>query len=356
VAVRAPSLTQRFTRALDFCRCGPQQDIPCWPERPCRDWYVTGQASFIPNVGLGLGAGRVIAQSGFQTLSAEAIGTWQFIDDETFIDDGNPAAGDLYQLRAGFKGVFSPDKRRHWVVRAGGVWFEAGGEPNIVDVPGSYYGVYGSAGIETDVSSCLTMGPEVALLLVTPEGEFSPEPVPQVNFNVTYWPGGTRSPAGLAQRVGRPPRGEFYVGAAATLAPGVGPGFTAGMVIQRTRVATISFEGMAALQDGGDFLGFEGQGNWGQLRGGFKGTFQPCCNSHLTARAGLCWLRSTAPTDVLDNPGDHFGAYLGLGYEWDISRRLTTGPEVSLMAVTSENTDFSPQAVPQFHWHFTVKL
>ncbi len=356
----APAAPQpRLTRSRSLLPCCPSpRDIDRWPGIPCRKHYVVGSASFMPNVGLGIGGGRVLRQSSVQTLSAEVLGTWQFLDDEAFIDDGNPPAGDFFQVRVGLKSSLAPRARRHVVFRTGAVWFQASGEPNIVDEPGDYYGLYGSVGFETDISPCLTLGPELALMAVTPTSEFSVEPVPQLNWHLTWHPGratfhgvGAHAPA-----VRRPPLSEFYGGISAALLPGVGGGFCGGHVFARSRLAVYSFEMLAAFQSGGQTLAFEDGGMWGQLRGGGKMCLLPCCRWHPTARAGLGWIRSTASNEFLSANSDYFGAYVGLGVEYDISRQLSTGPEVSLMMVTRENTDFSLELVPQVHWHVTVKL
>lgn len=350
VGCAAPEPTCELPRLERSARCCEPCLLGCWDEVPCRSTYIDTSASFLPNVGLGLGGGVVVSRTSSATTSLELLGTWQFLDDEDFIDDGNPAAGDWYQLRLGAKMSFQPKSRRHLTLRAGGIWLQANGEPNILDVPGDYYGVYGGVGFETDVTPCLTVGPELSLLLVTRDSDFSVEPVPQFNWHFTWWQN-----AATSADLPRAPLGEFYVGASAIASPGLGGGLEFGQVFARTPQATWSFEVLAALQDPGDSLWFDGGGNYGQVRGGVKGSFSPCDCGHWTARGGLAWLRSTAANDFLDETGDHVGVYASVGYEWDITPRFTTGPELLLFLVAKES-DSDIQALPQLGWHFLLNL
>ena len=333
-----------------FGECCPQLDLACWPCTPGRTTYVDATASFLPNIGIGLGAGKIVARSEHLTHALEVGGIFQFIDDESFIDDNNPAAGNWTQLRAGLKTTLWPKARRHLTFRVGGVYIHAAGVPNILEIPGDYFGIYGSVGFETDVTSCLTIGPEIAVMAVTPDDRFHIEGIPQVNYHVIWWPGRGHPD------VPRAPLGEIYAGLHLSALPGLGAGLTFGHVLARTDAATYSFEMLATFQDASDALLFTGNGEYGQVRGGFKALFQPCCQGHLTARAGATWLRSTTTSDVLSGPGDYFGLYAGLGYELDLSPRLSTGPELTLFAVDEEKGSFKIDVIPQINWHLTLKL
>jgi hypothetical protein len=335
---------ERSARCCEPCLLG------CWDEVPCRSTYIDTSLSFLPNFGGGLGGGMVVNRSANATTSLEILGTWQFLDDEDFVDDGNPKAGDWYQLRVGGKMSFAPKSRRHLTLRAGALWLQANGEPNILDIPGDYYGIYGSVGFETDVTPCVSIGPELSLLLVTRDSDFSVEPVPQFNWHVTWW----QNPGARAS-LSRPPLGEFYVGASAISSPGLGAGLEIGQVFARSSQATWSFEVLAALQDPSDSLWFDSDGNYGQVRGGVKASFSPCTCGHWTARAGAAWLRSTATNEFLDQTGDHVGVYASVGYEWDVTPNFTTGPELLLFLVAKES-DTDIQALPQLGWHFLLNL
>lgn len=333
-------------QACEPCRLG------CWDPSPCRNRYLDVTGSFLPNVGIGGGGGFIFKRTPKADYALELHATWQFLDDETFADDGNPEADDWYQIRAGMKIISTPKARRHLTGRVGAVWIQANGAPNILDRPGDYYGIYGAIGFETDLTPQISVGPELALMLVTGDDEFKVEtPVPQLNWHFIYWMG-ARGDRCLT----RVPYGEIYVGAAASLSPGVGGGVEFGQVFARSSLATWSLELMAGGQDTTQDLFFDQDGEYAQIRGGVKAAFQPCsCCGHFTARAGATWLRSTATNDFLTQTGDYVGVYVGAGYEWDIGNRFTTGPELALNAVAREGSsdiDF----LPQLHWHFILKL
>lgn len=204
---------------------GPDACCPCeiggWPEAPCGSTYVEGSLNFLPNVGFGLRAGRVFHRSSRILWSAEVGGVLQPIDDKAFIDDEGEAAGDWYQVQAGLKAQFAPTSRRHLTIRAGGIWFRATGEPNIVNEAGDYFGLYGGIGYEADITSSLTVGPELSLLLGTQTGEFNARPIPQLSWRATWW----LDRKGCLERA---PYGELYADATAALSPGIGGGLSFG--------------------------------------------------------------------------------------------------------------------------------
>jgi len=342
-ACALPRLTKRG--------CCLPESIGWWKPAPCRSTYASGAFSFLPNIGLQVSGGRVIRRTADATTSLEVAAALQFLDDEDFINDGNPKAGDWWQVRAGAKVSYDPAARRHVTLRYGGVWLQANGEPNIIQTPGNYYGVYAAGGFETDVSSCLTVGPEIAIMAVTKENDLKIRTVPQLNYHVTWWLDGRRRGGALS----RPPVGEFYVGGVGLMGPGLGGGFEAGQVFARTPKMTWAFEMQAAWQDPGQGLWFNSDGKWGQVRGGLKATFAPCCKGHLVFRGGASWLRSTARTTFLDTSFDHIGGYVGVGYEVDVTPRFTTGPELSVLFVSRENKP-SLFLIPQLSWHAILKL
>ncbi len=335
---RAPRLTRRGA-------CCTPCTIGCWPAPPCRSTYATGSLSLLPNIGLGLAAGKVLSRSSTATWSAEVGGTWQFLDDEDFADDGNPGAGDWYQIRAGAKTSFNPSGRRHLTLRYGALWLQANGEPNILQRPGNYAGLYASVGFETDLTSRISAGPEIVVMAVTRDSEFRVRSVPQFNYRLTWW-----LDASEGTPLRRAPRGELYAGGVAIASPGFGGGLEAGQVFSRTPTGTWSFELQAGWQDTSDTLWFDGGGTWAQIRGGIKVSSSPCARAHWTLRAGAVWLRATAANSFLDRATDHVGGYVGVGYEVDLAPGLTTGPELSLLLVSPESR-LSPHLVPQLAWH-----
>lgn len=147
--------------------------------------YWGGSLSFLPNVGVAVEMGGIFRRETDLLWSWEAECTWQFIDDELLADDGNPSAGDWYQVQIGAKVSTAPLARRHWTVRGGAVWFYAGRNPNIVEEEGHYFGIYAGIGFETDLTPSLTMGPELSGMLVMHEDGLV-EVVPQLNWHVIW--------------------------------------------------------------------------------------------------------------------------------------------------------------------------
>ncbi|HJM39215.1 MAG TPA: hypothetical protein QGG59_03765 [Planctomycetota bacterium] len=151
--------------------------------------YVTGGFSALPNIGVTLGGGVVRdpgEESGDKT-SLELLGTFQPWDDEIFSDDGNPAAGDWSQVQIGmrFTTPHPVGRRDSW--RFGAVWARAKGSPNIVQTEGDYLGFYGGYGWDWELPSGWRFGPDLTLLLVAPEGKYTPRPVPQLAFRFMRW-------------------------------------------------------------------------------------------------------------------------------------------------------------------------
>jgi hypothetical protein len=286
------------------------------------------------------------------TWSWEVQGVLQFVDDKTFIDDGNPVAGNWWQARAGVKLSTQPHARRHWTMRAGAVAFQANGSPNWVDEPGEYYGLYVEPGFETDITECLTIGPGLSIMPVLEGADGQFHLVPMLNWHATWWlaprPRLTAAPC-LAP-------GEIYLGGVATFVPSFGGGFEVGQVFARDRTAVWSFEMEATFQSlsAGDLFA-EGDGDFAQVRGGLKTTFCPRDWSHPVARLSATWFRETADTDFVRGPGDFVGMSLGFGWEWDLTTNVTTGPEISASIVTREQSGVY-DVIPRLSWHLIWKL
>ena len=139
--------------------------------------------------------------------------------------------------------------------------------------------------------------------------------------------------------------------------PTFGGGVGIGQVFSRTNLATWSFETTAVYMPLSDTLQGETDGDFGAFRAGVKATFQPRGCGHWVARAGATFLRNTGDTSVLAQQGDYVGIYAGIGYEWDITPHLSTGPEVLAYIVDQEGlTDIDIEVVPQFLWHVILKF
>lgn len=335
---------------MDASGPGESKDGPFRPTT-----WVGGGPSFLPNLGLQLGVGRTIGAGPTTTRALELHGAWQFLDDEDFADDGNPRAGPWYQVRGGVRWSSARDpagSRRHLITRLGGVWIRAEGEPNIVQEGGDYVGVYGGVGFETDLTPRVAVGPELTVLAITRTTGLSvARPVPQVNWHVRVRPGSAPADPSRSPPL---PRGELYGGVSAVVSPGVGGGVLLGQVFAREPGTTWAVEVSAAAQPPGSRLFFEEDGRWAQVQVGVKASLTPDRRGRWTGRGGAVWLRSTASNPFLDVRADHIGGYVGVGYDYDLTDALSTGPELNLMLVSYEQ-EVAFHLVPQLRWHVLVK-
>ena len=102
-------------------------------------------------------------------------------------DDSATQSGKFAQVQAGVKQVTAPGHPRGWIFRYGATWFRATGDPNIVDIPGDYLGVYGSVGYEWVLSGGRwTIGPEFTVNVVNGEAQLPTEVLPQFTFNAFF--------------------------------------------------------------------------------------------------------------------------------------------------------------------------
>ena len=120
--------------------------------------------SALPNAGLAGSVAKRVRRDATKDWFAQLELTQQFFDYSDVTGDGNPAAGDWTQVQAGLKLLYGPDEKRHWIARFGAVWFEARGEPNIVNHPGEYWGAYVGVGFETRITEHLLIGPELTVM------------------------------------------------------------------------------------------------------------------------------------------------------------------------------------------------
>lgn len=284
------------------------------------------------------------------SIEAEIIG--QFIDDETFVDDGNPAADPFLQFKLGVKTRNNPTGARHLTFRGGLTWFYAGDNPNIVQDEGHYAGVYVGGGFETDLTPNLTVGPEVSVTVASQIDKFGARVVPTLSWRMTWWPCGN----GAACHECREP-GELYIDAVASVLPTFGGGLGFGQVFSRDKDVTWSFEMLANFQSLSDTMLGDSEGDFAQLRGGFKAALNGCGFGRWVGRAGGTFIRNTGDVSVLSRRGDYVGIYLGVGYEFDIGRTITTGPEVNVSIIDEEGLGtVEIEVLPQFLWHVIINL
>lgn len=149
--------------------------------------YLTTGFSALPNIGVTVGGGilhNTGKYSGTQT-SLELLGTIQPWDDEDFSNDGNTPAGDWSQVQIGMRHTAPHPVGRRDSWRYGAVWARAKGTPNIVQTEGDHLGFYGGYGWDWELRDGWRFGPDLTLLLVAPEGQYTPRPVPQLVFRLS---------------------------------------------------------------------------------------------------------------------------------------------------------------------------
>jgi hypothetical protein len=82
---------------------------------------------------------------------------------------------------------------------------------------------------------------------------------------------------------------------------------------------------------------------------GFKHTLSPGHKRRITARYGFQYYRATGTPGIIADPGRYYGAYASIGFETELSRRWTMGPEMSFALLNGEG-DLGLEFVPTFFW------
>ncbi|MHC4549574.1 MAG: hypothetical protein ACYTEZ_12445 [Planctomycetota bacterium] len=135
----------------------------------------------LPDVGGSLVAGQWFSKATARyDFAFELRGTYQRAEDSATQD------GKFFQIQAGVKQVTSPGHRQRWVFRYGATWFRATGDPNILELPGDYFGAFGGVGYEWYLSPRLLVGPEVVVNVVNGEGSTDWELLPQLALNLLF--------------------------------------------------------------------------------------------------------------------------------------------------------------------------
>ena len=101
-------------------------------------------------------------------------------------DDSATQSGKFFQVQAGVKQTLNPGHRRRPFLRFGATWFRSTGNPDLIDQPGDYLGIYVGGGYEFDVSPRVTISPDVSLNLVNGEGSIGGEFLPSFALNVLF--------------------------------------------------------------------------------------------------------------------------------------------------------------------------
>jgi hypothetical protein len=159
--------------------------------------------------------------------------------------------------------------------------------------------------------------------------------------------------AACRSRVAGHPR-DWYAGASFSAIPGVGLAAGGGKVLARPEMFDWSGEAQFVWHflDDKDFAddGFSDHGRMTALRAGFKHTTSPGHKRHATCRYGFQYYRATGQPGIVDETGDYYGAYLGLGFETELGAHWTMGPEISVAFMDGAG-DRSTEVVPTFFWH-----
>jgi hypothetical protein len=144
-----------------------------------RDWYAIAGPSALPQIGVSAGVGRIVSRTDLSDWAIEAEGTFQFIDDSDFVDDGHGGTGDYWQARLGVKRFLSPGHKRSAFFGAGFVAIKAegdGSEPLILEPAGNYWGAYGQGGFLLQLSPRWSAGPDMRFFIVGGHGvQFVPQ-------------------------------------------------------------------------------------------------------------------------------------------------------------------------------------
>jgi len=155
--------------------------------------------------------------------------------------------------------------------------------------------------------------------------------------------------AACRSRIPREDVRRAYVDLGVSALPGVGGSATLGQLFSdRKELFDFAFEMTSTLQkvDEGKFF---------QVQAGVKQTASPGHDSHMVLRYGLTWFRVTGNPEFIRLAGDYLGGYFGIGYEWDLGKNITIGPEARIVIVGREGT-FEVEAFPQLGLHFTFNF
>jgi hypothetical protein len=160
--------------------------------------------------------------------------------------------------------------------------------------------------------------------------------------------------AGCRSRVAGYER-DWYAGGSFTAVPGVGLALEGGKVVARPDTFDLAVEAQIVRHflDDKDFAD-DGEADHGRMtavRLGLKHSTSPGAKRHATFRYGAQFYRATGVPGIVDRPGDYVGAYAGIGFETELSRNWTMGPEISVAVLRGEG-DIGVEVVPTFFWHF----
>jgi len=146
---------------------------------------------------------------------------------------------------------------------------------------------------------------------------------------------------------------DWYAGVAFSGVPGVGLSVDGGKVLHHGERQDWAAEAefIRHFLDDKDLAddGHASHGRMSAVRAGFKHSFKPGYKRRLTLRYGFEWYRATGEPGIVDFPGDYYGAYASIGFETELARHWTMGPEMSFAFLEGEG-DIGFEFVPTFFW------
>jgi hypothetical protein len=151
--------------------------------------------------------------------------------------------------------------------------------------------------------------------------------------------------AGCQSRIQPERESEIYGGLGVVGLPSVGGQLTGGQYFSKSwEKWDLAFELRAAVEGGDDSATQDG--GFYQVQMGVKQVGSPGHDRHLFFRYGVTWFRANGDPEMIDDPGDYFGAYGGVGYEWRLGERWWIGPEATLN-VTDGEGGLGSEILPQ---------
>ncbi len=159
---------------------------------------------------------------------------------------------------------------------------------------------------------------------------------------------------GCRTRVAGYPR-DTYFGGAFSAVPGLGASIGGGKVLWHLDRADIALEAHLVRHplDDTDFIddNLGAPGRMTAVRIGAKHMMSPGRKRHPVFRWGAQFYRATGTPGIIDLPGDYFGFFVSAGFETELSRNWTVGPEISVAVMEGEGA-LETEVVPTLFWHF----
>lgn len=156
-------------------------------------------------------------------------------------------------------------------------------------------------------------------------------------------------------RVAGYPR-DYFAGLGFSAIPGVGLAAEGGKVVRRADRYDLALEGeiIRHFWDDTDFAddNLGEPGRMTAVRVGARQAISPGRKRHGVFRYGFQFYRASGSPGIIDAPGDYYGAYASAGFETELSRHWSMGPELSV-AVLEGSGSLPTEVVPTFFWRFT---